>query len=397
MKIAAVLENEIYAGGGFSMSLDLLLIIKEAALKANSEFVIINFHKKNSYYLDKLSLNHINISESLFDKLFAFINSSLLGSYFFSKLKINTAFEKKLLKHGVDFIFFVTPSPKPFYLQEINYAITVYDICHKEYPEFSEVNSYNIFYLRERILQYCLGPSTYVITESDELKRKIASIYKKDEDRIITIPNRPSPLLKYDRNNFKSIIFENLPKNFFFYPAQFWEHKNHIKILYAIDKLKNSNMDFNIVFCGKDKGNLKNITKTVEKLNLQKNIFIFDFLTHEEVSELYQNAIALLMPTYFGPTNIPPLEAWAYGIPVIYSKHLQEQTMDAAIYCDPDSSESIADCMLKVQTDVNLRSDLIKNGHKMLKLVEIQRKNSLNELVKKIVVFKNRSKTWGSL
>jgi glycosyltransferase involved in cell wall biosynthesis len=397
MKIAAVLENEIYAGGGFSMSLDLLLIIKEAALKANSEFVIINFHKKNSYYLDKLSLNHINISESLFDKLFAFINSSLLGSYFFSKLKINTAFEKKLLKHGVDFIFFVTPSPKPFYLQQINYAITVYDICHKEYPEFSEVNSYNIFYLRERILQYCLGPSTYVITESDELKKKIASIYKKDEDRIITIPNRPSPLLKYDKNNLKSVIFENLPKNYFFYPAQFWEHKNHIKILYAIDKLKNSNIDFNIVFCGKDKGNLKNITKTVEKLNLQKNIFTFDFLTHEEVSELYQNAIALLMPTYFGPTNIPPLEAWAYGVPVIYSKHLQEQTMDAAIYCDPDSSESIADCMLKVQTDLNLRSDLIKNGHKMLKLVEIQRKNSLNELVKKIVVFKNRSKTWGSL
>jgi hypothetical protein len=112
MKIAAVLENEIYAGGGFSMSLDLLLIIKEAALKANSEFVIINFHKKNSYYLDKLSLNHINISESLFDKLFAFINSSLLGSYFFSKLKINTAFEKKLLKHGVDFIFFCYSFPK---------------------------------------------------------------------------------------------------------------------------------------------------------------------------------------------------------------------------------------------------------------------------------------------
>ena len=155
-----------------------------------------------------------------------------------------------------------------------------------------------------------------------------------------------------------------------------------------MSKLKYSNIDFNIVFCGKDKGKLKNINKVVEKLNLQKNIFIFDFLTHEQVSELYQNAIALLMPTYFGPTNYPPLEAWACGIPVIYSFHLQEQTMDAAIYCDPDSEESIADCMLKVQTDVNLRSDLIKNGHKMLKLIELERKNSLNQLVKKIVLFK---------
>ena len=397
MKIAAVLENDMQAGGGFSMSLDLLTIIKEAALKSNSEFLIINFHKKNSYYLNKLNLQYVNISESIFDKIFAFINSSLLGAYFFNKLRISTFFENKLLKYGVDFVFFVTPSPKPFYLQQINYAITIYDICHREYPEFSEVNSYNIFYLREKILQHCLGPSTYVITESEKLKKKIASIYQKDEDRIISIPNRPSPLLNYDKKNIKSTIFEQLPKNYFFYPAQFWEHKNHIKILYAIDKLKNSNIDFNIVFCGKDKGNLKNIYKVVEKLNLQKNIFIFDFLTHEQVSELYQNAIALLMPTYFGPTNYPPLEAWAYGIPVIYSFHLQEQTMDAAIYCDPDSEESIADCMLKVQTDVNLRSDLIKNGHKMLKLIELQRKNSLNQLVKKIVLFKNRSKTWGSL
>jgi glycosyltransferase involved in cell wall biosynthesis len=397
MKIAAVLENDIQAGGGFSMSLDLLTTIKEAALKSNSEFLIINFHKKNSYYLNKLNLQHVNISESIFDKIFAFINSSLLGAYFFNKLRISTFFENKLLKYGVNFVFFVTPSPKPFYLQQINYAITVYDICHKEYPEFSEVNSYNIFYLREKILQHCLGPSTYVITESEKLKKQIASIYQKDEDRIISIPNRPSPLLKYDKKNFKSTIFEQLPKNYFFYPAQFWEHKNHIKILYAIDKLKNSNIDFNIVFCGKDKGNLKNINKVVEKLNLQKNIFIFDFLTNEQVSELYQNAIALLMPTYFGPTNYPPLEAWAYGIPVIYSFHLQEQTMDAAIYCDPDSEESIADCMLKIQTDVNLRTNLIKNGHKMLKLIELQRKNSLNQLVKKIVLFKNRSKTWGSL
>jgi glycosyltransferase involved in cell wall biosynthesis len=397
MKIAAVLENDIQAGGGFSMSLDLLTIIKEAALKSNSEFLIINFHKKNSYYLNKLNLQHVNISESIFDKIFAFINSSLLGAYFFNKLRISTFFENKLLKYGVDFVFFVTPSPKPFYLQQINYAITIYDICHKEYPEFSEVNSYNIFYLREKILQHCLGPSTYVITESEKLKKQIASTYQKDEDRIISIPNRPSPLLKYDKKNFKSTIFEQLPKNYFFYPAQFWEHKNHIKILYAIDKLKNSNIDFNIVFCGMDKGNLKNINKAVEKLNLQKNIFIFDFLTHEQVSELYQNAIALLMPTYFGPTNYPPLEAWAYGIPVIYSFHLQEQTMDAAIYCDPDSEESIADCMLKIQTDVNLRTNLIKNGHKMLKLIELQRKNSLNQLVKKIVLFKNRSKTWGSL
>ena len=120
MKIAAVLENDMQSGVGFSMSLDLLTIIKEAALKSNSEFLIINFHKKNSYYLNKLNLQHVNISESIFDKIFAFINSSLLGAYFFNKLRISTFFENKLLKYGVDFVFFVNPSPKTFYLKQIN-------------------------------------------------------------------------------------------------------------------------------------------------------------------------------------------------------------------------------------------------------------------------------------
>lgn len=59
--------------------------------------------------------------------------------------------------------------------------------------------------------------------------------------------------------------------------------------------------------------------------------------------------------------------------------------------------KSIADCMLQIQTNVNLRSNLIKNGYKMLKIVETQRKNSLNELIKKIFLFKNKCKTWESL
>ena len=29
--------------------------------------------------------------------------------------------------------------------------------------------------------------------------------------------------------------------------------------------------------------------------------------------------LLLVMPTYFGPTNIPPLDAWANELPVIYS------------------------------------------------------------------------------
>lgn len=253
MKIAAVLENKIDTGGGFSMSVDLLLTIQDAAKKSKSDFIIINLHKENSNYLKTLNIEHITISDSFFDKIFAFINTNLLGMYLNSKFKLKTFFEKKLLQNKIDFVFFVTPSARPFYLQELNYAITVFDVCHIEYPEFSEVNSFNIFYLREKILKMCVGPATYVITESEKLKKKISSIYNKDINRIISIPNRPSPFLKYSKINKKFSIFSNLPKRFFFYPAQFWEHKNHIKILYSLYKLKKKVMNFTLSFAEKIK------------------------------------------------------------------------------------------------------------------------------------------------
>ena len=43
-----------------------------------------------------------------------------------------------------------------------------------------------------------------------------------------------------------------------------------------------------------------------------------NFLPDEEISYLYKNCLAVVMPTYFGPTNIPPLEAFKLGIPTIY-------------------------------------------------------------------------------
>jgi glycosyltransferase involved in cell wall biosynthesis len=75
---------------------------------------------------------------------------------------------------------------------------------------------------------------------------------------------------------------------------------------------------------------------------LTNNVKIFNFLSNEEIKYAYKNAVALVMPTYFGPTNIPPLDAWANELPVIYSNHLSEQTSDAALYVDPNSSDRIS-------------------------------------------------------
>ena len=48
MRIAAIIENKITAGGGFAMSVDLLLKLKKAVKNSNHEIIIFNYHDENS-------------------------------------------------------------------------------------------------------------------------------------------------------------------------------------------------------------------------------------------------------------------------------------------------------------------------------------------------------------
>jgi glycosyltransferase involved in cell wall biosynthesis len=53
------------------------------------------------------------------------------------------------------------------------------------------------------------------------------------------------------------------------------------------------------------------------------------------------------MPTFFGPTNIPPLEAMKLGCPVAVSNiyGMPEQTRGAALLFDPESEQEIANAI----------------------------------------------------
>ena len=74
------------------------------------------------------------------------------------------------------------------------------------------------------------------------------------------------------------------------------------------------------------------------------------------------------MPTFFGPTNIPVLEAWAFGCPVLTSdiRGVREQVGDAALLADPTSVEAIADGIHRLWTDRELGHTLSNLGRRRL-------------------------------
>jgi glycosyltransferase involved in cell wall biosynthesis len=157
----------------------------------------------------------------------------------------------------------------------------------------------------------------------------------------------------------------NLPSTYFFYPAQFWPHKNHFALLKALKILDEKyHIDVALVLTGSDKGNAGYVASLIKELGLRNKVHILGFIPQVDLACLYQFALALVFPSYFGPDNLPPLEAFALGCPVIASDvpGASEQLGEAALLVKPNDINHIALAMKRVYEDADLRHELAQKG-----------------------------------
>lgn len=269
----------------------------------------------------------------------------------------------------------------------------IHDMMHKYEAEFPEVQ----YKIKDRDFYY-YNMAVYaegVLVDSLVGKKHVEETYLKGKssDRIHVLPFIPSKELidasEIMTEEDKKLI-EKLPKRYFFYPAQYWQHKNHINIVKAIEILKDRIPDICIVFCG-SKGNFlqedcfEKTDKYIKNKDLDKHIIYLDFVSLSVTKQLYSKAEALIMASLFGPTNIPQIEAFALGCPVAVSNIYasQEQLGDAAMYFNPEDPAEIALCMDQLWNDESLRNNLIQKGIQHNKnWGEEQFANRLMEIIK---------------
>lgn len=394
MKIAAYLTRKVDSGGGFNQSLNAILQMKAIA-EHRFELVVVTTVQDNIQYLEHWGVHVDYVKPAVTDKLTVFLALSGLGRKIQSKLKVIGVLEQFLLQQQVDLVYFLEPTLKVLCLQKLNYIITVWDLCHRDTPEFPEVRSWNEFLTRETIYHHCLAQALLVLADSDTLVDRLVERYGVDRDRVITMPFSPSPFLE-DRasNNVDVLQKYNLSDGYFFYPAQFWAHKNHIRILQALQLLKKQGKEYNVVFCGSDQGSAGHIKQAIHDHGLSGQVKVLGFVPVEDMRNLYQHCCAVVMPSYFGPTNIPPLEAWMLGKPLIYSDIFTEQVGDAALLVNPDDANELASAMERIGESNELCATLVERGGSRLKEIEAARKNADVEILACLQRFEKRRQCW---
>ena len=365
LHIALIFSGDEEIGGGFQQQLTTILELKQLN---NYKFTVFIFSKENIAKLQVHNIKPIFIKEKYLEKVFRYLLRQNWAYYFVEKYKIMSPFEKILIKNNIDLAYFLSPNGLSLDLVKINYITTVWDLSHRDTPEFPEGYAFRIFEQREILYNKSLIKSIAIITDSNRGKINIIRRYGVDENRVYPVSFLPSE----DTNNTNSIDVKkkyNINCNYIYYPSQFWSHKNHIYIIDAISFLKKENIEIAAVFSGSDQGNLNYVLEYANKIGVSDQIKYIGFVPGEDIYSLYKHSLALVMPTYFGPTNIPPLEAFSIGVPVIYSDlpDLREQVDDAALLCDLNKPESLPNNIKSLLQSDNLSSSLIKKGQHRLK------------------------------
>jgi len=121
---------------------------------------------------------------------------------------------------------------------------------------------------------------------------------------------------------------------------------------------------FQLVVVGFPRGAPVELLDLATRLGLQREIVFAGGVSDEILAGLYAGAEAFLFPSRFEGFGLPPVEAMALGAPVAASDRsaLPEVLGDAAGYFDPDRPESIADTLVRLLADDELRATLRKAG-----------------------------------
>ncbi len=242
--------------------------------------------------------------------------------------------------------------------------IPIFDLMHRYRQDISELQEK--YKEREKLYTYQCKHAAMILVDSEVGKQHVLECYgtvtEGLEGKIRILPFIPPDYIYEGKEclKFSHEIFDK----YIFYPAQFWTHKNHKRLLEALKQLKNKGIIVNLILVGSEQNNERAVVDLIDDYGLQDQVKILGYVNNSEMIYLYRHARALVMPTLFGPTNIPQLEAFELECPVATSRiyGIPEQVGDAALLFDPENVDEIAKCTESLWEDDRLCAELIKKG-----------------------------------
>jgi glycosyltransferase involved in cell wall biosynthesis len=259
--------------------------------------------------------------------------------------------------HGLDFGI-------PPLIGRARKVVTVYDLAFLQHPE-TAVPSLTAYL--NKVVPESVAAADVVAAISHATKQALIEHYKTPPEKITVVPCGIAPdfqrvgdaaLLEATRRKFE------LQHPFVLSVGTLEPRKNHlglIKALYTVQKSKPAML----ALAGGQGWLYEETRRVVTELKLENKVRFLGRVTEPELLALYSLADVFAFPSFFEGFGMPPLEAMACGTPVITSNtsSLPEVAGDAAMLVDPHDTDAIANAIVRVLEDEQLREELRRRGY----------------------------------
>ena len=278
---------------------------------------------------------------------------------FWTQLRISW----EMIWHPVD-VLMILASVLPIYHPK-NSVFTAHDIAYEFFPKaFTPfMRNYLIWSTR-----FAVKHAAKIVTVSEATKQDIVRVYKVEPSKLVTVHLGVDPMyhpMPYDQVQPTLDKYGLSHKKYILFVGTMQPRKNHVRLIEAYEQLKEENhIEEKLVLVGGKGWLWEPIIKQIESSSVKDSIKVVDYVPLEDLPALYNGATLLTLPALYEGFGLPPLEAMACGTPVVVSNisSLPEVVGDAGVLVDPDRSHSIAQGLLKVLMDSELRKTMSEKG-----------------------------------
>lgn len=156
--------------------------------------------------------------------------------------------------------------------------------------------------------------------------------------------------------------------------------KNPALLIQSFENVRQAGHDVELKIAG-DWWEESFLEEQTEDDETREHIHLLGHIDNQELKELYQTSLAFLVPTRHEGFPIPPMEAMAYGTPVVSNNvyAVPETVGDAGILVDdPNDIDGFTDAVLSLVEDEELWNDL---SEKSVERVETLRWEDTAEII----------------
>ncbi len=274
---------------------------------------------------------------------------------------------ERLLEENLDGLFPVNDMPVE---TDHNNTIVVSwfpDLQHKFHPEyFTKAN----LVLREMRLKLLLKNGNNLVVSSEDTKNHFEKFYKIQSGFNFKVLPFVSMLDDFTIPEFSVIQkkYKDIPEKFFVVSNQFYEHKNHITVLKALQLLKEKGENITVVFTGRmeDHRNPDYINKLknyIEKNSLESTALFVGLIPREDQLSLLNNAVAVIQPSLFEGWSTLVEDAKALKLQIIVSDidvHL-EQLGEKGCFFKRKDEKDLADKILQYWNGTIVHHDIFNS------------------------------------